>query len=69
MSLAAAIRLSGPVLRARPRGPFRLREAVTVGPEHLLGEVIRVSRDEIVVQVYEDTSGLRPGVEVQGTDR
>jgi V/A-type H+-transporting ATPase subunit A len=42
---------------------------VTVGPEHLLGEVIRVSRDEIVVQVYEDTSGLRPGVEVQGTDR
>ena len=69
MGLAKAVWLSGPVLRARTHGPFRLREAVTVGPARLLGEVIRVSRQEIVVQVYEDTSGLRPGVEVQGTDR
>ncbi|MCU0833292.1 MAG: V-type ATP synthase subunit A [Chromatiaceae bacterium] len=67
MSVASTTWISGPVLRARPEGPFRLREAVTVGPQHLLGEVIRVAREEIVVQVYEDTSGLRPGVEVEGS--
>ncbi len=69
MSIAHATWLSGPVLRARPEGPFRLREAVTVGPERLLGEVIRIARDQIVVQVYEDTSGLRPGALVTGSGR
>ncbi len=69
MSLATITWISGPVLRARPEGPFRLREAVTVGTDRLLGEVIRIARDQIVVQVYEDTSGLRPGVEVNGSGR
>jgi V/A-type H+-transporting ATPase subunit A len=67
MSLAVTTWISGPVLRAKPDGPFCLREAVTVGAERLLGEVIRVARDEIVVQVYEDTSGLRPGIQVEGS--
>jgi V/A-type H+-transporting ATPase subunit A len=44
-----------------------LREAVGVGERGLLGEVIRLRRDEIVVQVYEDTTGLRPGTAVVGT--
>lgn len=61
--------ISGPVLRARPDGAFLLREAVTVGEQQLLGEVIRVGRDEITVQVYEDTSGLRPGAPVVGSGR
>jgi V/A-type H+-transporting ATPase subunit A len=69
MSIASTTWISGPVLRARPEGPFRLREAVTVGPDRLLGEVIRIARDQIVVQVYEDTSGLRPGAEVAGSGR
>ncbi|MGD8206633.1 MAG: V-type ATP synthase subunit A [Thiohalocapsa sp.] len=59
--------ISGPVLRASVDGAFLLREAVTVGEQRLLGEVIRVARDEITVQVYEDTSGLRPGVVVEGS--
>jgi V/A-type H+-transporting ATPase subunit A len=66
---AIATWLSGPVVRARPEGAFRLREAVHIGEQALLGEVIRVATDEIVVQVYEDTTGLRPGAEVHGTDR
>ena len=36
-------------------------EAVHVGASRLLGEVISVSRDRIVAQVYGDTTGLRPG--------
>ena len=59
--------ISGPVLRARAEGPFLLREAIRVGPAGLLGEVIRIKEDEILAQVYEDTTGLRPGVEVNGT--
>jgi len=69
MSEASTTWISGPVLRARPQGSFRLREAVTVGPDRLLGEVIRIGRTEIVVQVYEDTSGLRPGAQVVGNGR
>jgi len=67
MSRARIHWVSGPVLRAVAETPFALREAVRVGPEALLGEVVRLDGDEIVVQVYEDTSGFRPGTEVVGT--
>lgn len=67
MSTAHIRWISGPVLRASAQGPFRLREAVRVGDRGLLGEVIRMQGDEIVAQVYEDTTGLRPGVEITGT--
>jgi V/A-type H+-transporting ATPase subunit A len=67
MSTASITWISGPVLRARTTGEFRLREAIRVGPQALLGEVIRVAENEIVAQVYEDTTGLRPGVEVEGS--
>jgi len=40
--------ISGPVLRARTEGSFLLREAIRVGPDELLGEVIRVQENEIV---------------------
>ena len=67
MSRAVAHWLSGPVIRARTKDAFALREAVRVGSRELLGEVIGISGDEIVAQVYEDTTGLRPGIEVAGT--
>ena len=67
MSRARIHWVSGPVLRAVAETPFALREAVRVGPAALLGEVVRLDGDEIVVQVYEDTSGFRPGTEVIGT--
>ena len=66
MSRAQVRWISGPVLKAVAQGPFTLREAVRVGPQALLGEVVRLDGDEIVVQVYEDTTGLRPGVVVEG---
>jgi len=59
--------IGGPVLRARMRGPFHLHEALYVGAEGLLGEVIQLRDDELVAQVYEDTSGLRSGDRVVGT--
>jgi V/A-type H+-transporting ATPase subunit A len=53
--------ISGPVLRATTRVSFHLNEAVRVGDQQLLGEVIRINGREAVIQVYEDTTGLRPG--------
>jgi len=53
--------ISGPVLRAATDGGYHVSDAVLVGQQHLLGEVIRVGQHEIVAQVYEDTTGLRPG--------
>jgi V/A-type H+-transporting ATPase subunit A len=66
MSLAVVRWIAGPVLHAVKQGPFSLRESVRVGAQALLGEVVRIHDDEIVVQVYEDTTGLRPGTEVHG---
>ncbi len=67
MSKAFIKWISGPVLRAQAQGVFFINEAVRVGEQNLLGEVIRIQEQEIVAQVYEDTSGLRPGVVVQGS--
>jgi V/A-type H+-transporting ATPase subunit A len=44
-----------------------VNEAALVGPGRLLGEVIRIHDDEAVIQVYEDTTGLRPGDPITGT--
>jgi len=66
MSRAEVIWISGPVLRAATQEPFSLRESVRVGPDRLLGEVVRIESAEITVQVYEDTTGLRPGTMVEG---
>jgi V/A-type H+-transporting ATPase subunit A len=61
--------IGGPVLRARMRGTFSVYEAVSVGPSRLLGEVIQLKGEELVAQVYEDTTGLEPGVTVEGSGR
>ena len=66
MSRATIRWIAGPVLHATAASAFALREAVRVGAESLLGEVVRIDGDDIVVQVYEDTTGLRPGAIVQG---
>lgn len=59
--------ISGPVLRARTSERFHLSDAVLVGPGKYLGEVIRVDTDGIVAQIYEDTTGMRPGIGLVGT--
>lgn len=67
MSRAQIHWIGGPVLRATPLDEFHVQEELRVGPNNALGEVIRVAEHEIVAQVYEDTTGLRPGDEVEGT--
>jgi len=67
MSHATITWVSESVLRASTHGPFRINETALVGHQRLLGEVIRIHDEEAVIQVYEDTSGLRPGDPVTGT--
>lgn len=69
MSVARIKWVGGPVLRARAEGPFGIFEALSIGAKHLLGEVIQLRDDEIVAQVYEDTTGLEPGMPVEGRGR
>ena len=59
--------ISGPVLRARTSREMRVAEAIVVGVDRLLGEVIRVDGDDVVAQIYEDTTGLKPGDELKAT--
>ena len=46
-----------------------MHEMVTVGKERLRGEIIRIEEDAAIIQVYENTSGLKPGEEVLGTGK
>jgi V/A-type H+-transporting ATPase subunit A len=66
VSRAEVFWINGPVLKARPLGSFSMKESVTVGPAHLAAEVIRLEAEAITVQVFEDTTGLKPGIEICG---
>ncbi|MBI3785178.1 MAG: V-type ATP synthase subunit A [Deltaproteobacteria bacterium] len=55
------IAVNGPVVRASCRMPIGMSEVVWVGEERMIGEVIGLRGDNATVQVYEDTTGLRPG--------
>ena len=44
-----------------------MSEMVHVGEEHLVGEVISLKKDTTTVQVFEETSGLKPGETVTAT--
>ena len=59
-------RISGPVVTATGI-EARMYEVVRVGNEKLMGEVIEIHGDQSVIQVYEDTSGIRPGEPVLST--
>lgn len=60
------IRVSGPLVVAELEGA-RMYEVVRVGEEGLIGEVIAVTGKKAAIQVYEETTGLRPGEPVSGT--
>jgi V/A-type H+-transporting ATPase subunit A len=59
--------VSGPAVRADGMSDAKMYETVTVGNSKLVGEVIRLTGDVAFIQVYESTSGLKPGEPVIGT--
>jgi len=59
--------VSGPAVRADGMSDAKMYETVSVGNAKLIGEVIRLTGDVAFIQVYESTSGLKPGEPVVGT--
>ena len=59
--------VSGPAVKADGMYSTKMYETVEVGESKLIGEVIRLTGDVGFVQVYESTSGLKPGEPVVGT--
>ena len=59
--------VSGPAVKADGMSSTKMYETVEVGESKLIGEVIRLTGDVGFVQVYESTSGLKPGEPVIGT--
>ena len=60
-------KITGPAVIAKGMLGARMYDIVKVGEEELVGEIIRLEGDTAFVQVYESTSGLRPGEPVLGT--
>ena len=61
-------RVAGPVVTATGISP-RMYDVVQVGNEKLMGEVIKIVGDHTIIQVYENTSGVKPGEPVVNTGR
>jgi len=59
--------VSGPAVKADGMSAAKMYETVEVGESKLIGEVIRLTGDVAFIQVYESTSGLKPGEPVVGT--
>ena len=60
-------KISGPVVIAEDMRGSRVYEVVDVGEARLTGEIIGLEENKAVIQVYEDTVGLRVGEPVEGT--
>ncbi len=60
-------RISGPVVVSKETSGIMMNEEVRIGDEGLIGEVIEIKGDEAVIQVYEETTGICPGIKVYGT--
>ncbi|WP_366078590.1 ATP synthase subunit A [Thermococcus sp.] len=61
------IRVTGPLVVADGMKGSKMYEVVRVGEMGLIGEIIRLEGDKAVIQVYEETAGIKPGEPVEGT--
>lgn len=59
--------INGPVIYLKGKTDFKMSEMVHVGDQKLVGEVIALDKDVTTIQVYEETSGLKPGECVEAT--
>lgn len=67
--MGTIVRISGPVVIAEGVENAKMFDVVRVGELGLVGEIIRIVGDNSTIQVYEDTSGIRPGEKVENTSR
>lgn len=61
--------INGPLVTVKGKTDLKMSEMVYVGKEKLVGEVIRLSPELATIQVFEETSGLKPGELLYPTGR
>ena len=59
--------INGPVVTVKNTDSFEMMEMVHVGKQKLVGEIIGITDDITTIQVYEETTGRKPGDPVEGT--
>ena len=69
MADAIISRISGPVAVAKDIEGAHMFDVVRIGEMGLMGEIIRLEGNTAQIQVYEDTTGLKPGEKVINTNR
>ena len=67
IALNTIFSINGPVVKVRDTKDFSMLEMVYVGAKRLIGEVIGITSEETTIQVYESTTGLKPGEPVDGS--
>ena len=61
--------INGPIITIKGNLGFKMSEMVYVGKDRLVGEVIGLNKEETTIQVFEETTGLRPGELVEGAGK
>ena len=59
--------INGPVIYVKGPTRFKMAEMVYVGKDKLVGEVISLTKEKTTIQVYEETTGLKPGEDIYST--
>ncbi len=60
-------KIAGPVITADGMKGSQMYEVVRVGEQRLIGEIIELEENKAVIQVYEETVGMQPGGDVEGS--
>ena len=60
-------KVSGPLVVAEGLADANVSDVVRVGRQRLIGEILNMTGDSASIQVYEETSGLGPGADVETT--
>ena len=66
---AIVSRISGPVVTGKGPVGAHMFDVVRIGEMGLVGEIIRLEGDTAQIQVYEDTTGIRPGEKIVNTNK
>ena len=64
MLLTKIIKINGPVIVTTGDADFAMHDMVYIGKNRLLGEVIKIEKNDVTIQCYEDTSGMKIGEDV-----
>ena len=68
MSKGTIKKVAGPLVIAEGMRDANMFDVVRVSNQRLIGEIIEMHGDEASIQVYEETSGLKPGEPVESTE-